>query len=42
MDGYELFRRDRQGRRGGGVAFCVRERFDVIELGLGKIKLRLW
>ena len=28
MDGYKLFRRDRQGRRGGGVALCVRECFD--------------
>ena len=28
MEGYRLFRRDRQGRRGGGVALYVRERFD--------------
>ena len=26
MDGYKLFRRARQGRRGGGVALCVRAR----------------
>ncbi|GAB0206747.1 hypothetical protein GRJ2_003140300 [Grus japonensis] len=32
MDGYKLFRRDRQGRRGGGVALYVRECFDCIEL----------
>ena len=32
MDGYKLFRRDRQGRRGSGVARCVREGFDCIEL----------
>ena len=25
IDGYKLFRRDRQGRRGGGVALYVRE-----------------
>ena len=31
MDGYELFRRDRQGRRGGGVALYVRECFDCLE-----------
>ncbi|GAB0208489.1 hypothetical protein GRJ2_003314600 [Grus japonensis] len=32
MDGYKLFRRDRQGRRGGGVALYVREYFDCLEL----------
>ncbi|KAM9590503.1 uncharacterized protein ACIBXB_005763 [Morphnus guianensis] len=32
MDGYKLFRRDRQGRRGGGVAVYVRECFDCTEL----------
>ncbi|GAB0210334.1 hypothetical protein GRJ2_003499200 [Grus japonensis] len=32
MDGYKLFRRDRQGRRGGGVALYVRECFDCLEL----------
>ncbi|KAK4810498.1 LOW QUALITY PROTEIN: hypothetical protein QYF61_004278 [Mycteria americana] len=32
MDGYKLFRRDRQGRRGGGVALYVRECFDCVEL----------
>ncbi|PKU42582.1 adaptin ear-binding coat-associated protein 1 [Limosa lapponica baueri] len=32
MDGYKLFRRDRQGRRGGGVALYVRECFDCTEL----------
>ncbi|KAK4814312.1 LOW QUALITY PROTEIN: hypothetical protein QYF61_014826 [Mycteria americana] len=32
MDGYKLFRRDRQGRRGSGVALCVRECFDCLEL----------
>ncbi|GAB0207545.1 hypothetical protein GRJ2_003220200 [Grus japonensis] len=31
MDGYKLFRRDRQGRRGSGVALYVRECFDCIE-----------
>ncbi|GAB0199184.1 mitochondrial enolase superfamily member 1 [Grus japonensis] len=31
MDGYKLFRRDRHGRRGGGVALYVRECFDCIE-----------
>lgn len=29
MEGYRIFRRDRQGRRFGGVALCVRECFDV-------------
>lgn len=29
MEGYRIFRRDRHGRRFGGVALCVRECFDV-------------
>ena len=32
MDGYKLFRRDRRGKRGGGVALYVRDFFDCIEL----------
>ncbi|GAB0183522.1 hypothetical protein GRJ2_000817500 [Grus japonensis] len=32
MDGYKLFRRDRQGRRGSGVALYVRDCFNCIEL----------
>ncbi|KAK4810895.1 hypothetical protein QYF61_013303 [Mycteria americana] len=32
MEGYRLFRRDRQGRRGGGVAPYVRERCDCTAL----------
>jgi len=32
MDGYKLFRRHRQGMRGGGVALYVRDGFDCIEL----------
>jgi len=32
MDGYKLFRRDRQGKRGGGMALYVRDCFDCIEL----------
>jgi len=32
MDGYKLFRRDRQGRRGSGVALYVGECFDCIEV----------
>ena len=34
-DGYKLFRRDRQGRRGSGVALYVRECFDCQELNDG-------
>ncbi|KAK4808498.1 hypothetical protein QYF61_009824 [Mycteria americana] len=37
MDGYKLFGRDRQGRRGGGVALCVRECFDCLELDDGEL-----
>ena len=32
MDGYKLFRRDRRGRRRGGVALYVRESFDCTEV----------
>ncbi|GAB0178246.1 maestro heat-like repeat-containing protein family member 7 [Grus japonensis] len=43
VDGYKLFRRDRQGRRGGGVALYVRECFDCIELNDGDDKVKcLW
>ncbi|KAF4800318.1 hypothetical protein TURU_045888 [Turdus rufiventris] len=30
LDGYKLFRRDRKGRRGGGVALYIREAFDAM------------
>ncbi|KAK4827222.1 hypothetical protein QYF61_015250 [Mycteria americana] len=43
MDGYKLFRRDRQGRRGGGVALYVRECFDCLEPYDGDEKVKcLW
>lgn len=32
VEGYRLFKKDRQGRQGGGVALCVRERFDCTVL----------
>jgi len=32
VDDYKLFRRDREGRRGDGMALCVKECFDVVEL----------
>lgn len=32
MNGYKLFRRDRQGRRSGGVALYARKCFDCLEL----------
>ncbi|KAK4810956.1 hypothetical protein QYF61_013364, partial [Mycteria americana] len=35
MDGYKRFRRDRRGRRGGGVALYVRECLDSLELDDG-------
>ncbi|KAK4807079.1 hypothetical protein QYF61_018420 [Mycteria americana] len=34
MEDYRLFRRDRQGRRGGGVALYARERFDCTALAV--------
>ncbi|RMC11957.1 hypothetical protein DUI87_11087 [Hirundo rustica rustica] len=30
LDGYKLFRRDRKGRRGGGVALCIKKAFGTI------------
>lgn len=35
MDGYRLFRRDRQNRQGGGVALYVMEGLDCTELADG-------
>ncbi|CAM4377561.1 unnamed protein product [Caretta caretta] len=32
MDGYKLFRKDREARKGGGVALYVREQYDCSEL----------
>jgi len=32
MEGYKLFRKDKGGKRGGGLALCVRDCFDCIEL----------
>ncbi|KAK4813674.1 LOW QUALITY PROTEIN: hypothetical protein QYF61_017641 [Mycteria americana] len=43
IDGYKLFRRDRQGRRGGGVALYVRESLDSLELNDGDDRVEcLW
>ncbi|KAJ7399781.1 hypothetical protein BTVI_110168 [Pitangus sulphuratus] len=35
LNGYRLFRRDRQGRRGRGVALCVPEGLGCVELTVG-------
>ncbi|GAB0210021.1 mitochondrial enolase superfamily member 1 [Grus japonensis] len=35
MEGYRLFRKDRQGRRGGGVALYVNDHLECMELHLG-------
>ena len=43
MDSSKLFRRDRLGRRGGGVALYVRECFDCLELNDGDDRVEcLW
>ena len=43
MDGYKLFRRDRQGRKCGGVALYIKDCFDVAELGVGNDEIEcLW
>ena len=35
MEGDRLFRKDRLGRQGGGIALCVREQLERTELCLG-------
>ncbi|GAB0208910.1 hypothetical protein GRJ2_003356700 [Grus japonensis] len=35
MEGYRLFRKDRQGRRGEGVALYVNDQLECMELHLG-------
>ena len=43
MDGYKLFRRDRQGRSGSGVALYIRECFDCLEIDDGDERVEcLW
>ncbi|GAB0181938.1 hypothetical protein GRJ2_000659100 [Grus japonensis] len=43
MDGYELFRRDRKGRKGSGVVLCVNECFGCLELNDGDDRVEcLW
>jgi len=43
MDGYKLFRRDRQGKRGSEVALPVGDCFDCIELNNSDDKVEcLW
>ncbi|KAJ7414448.1 mitochondrial fission process protein 1 [Willisornis vidua] len=39
ISGYKLFRKDRQSRRGGGVALYVRESLDSIELEVSSDKV---
>lgn len=35
MDGYKFFRKDRQGKRGGGVALYINDQRESMELHLG-------
>ncbi|GAB0203390.1 hypothetical protein GRJ2_002804600 [Grus japonensis] len=35
MEGYRLYRKDRQGRQGGGVALYVNDQLECMELHLG-------
>ncbi|GAB0193880.1 mitochondrial enolase superfamily member 1 [Grus japonensis] len=35
MEGYRLFRKDRQGRRGGGIALYINDQLECMELHLG-------
>ena len=45
MEGYRLFRKNRQGRQGGGIALYVSEQLECMELYLGmdeELKESLW
>ncbi|TRZ13155.1 hypothetical protein HGM15179_013958 [Zosterops borbonicus] len=43
LDGYKLFRRDRRGRRGGGVSLYIREALDAMEIEINDDKVEcLW
>ena len=43
MDGYRLFRRDREGKRDGGVVLYVRECIDCLEFSVVSEKAEcLW
>ncbi|KAF4797296.1 hypothetical protein TURU_075386 [Turdus rufiventris] len=43
LDGHRLFRRDRKGRRGGGVALYMREAFDAMDVETSDDKVEcLW
>jgi len=35
MEGYRLFRKDRQGRQGGGITLYVSDQLECMELCLG-------
>ena len=37
MDGYRLFKRDRQGRKGGGVALYIKKECECIEINDGDV-----
>ena len=39
MDGYKLFRKDRQGRRGNGMTLYIRECFEVTDIMAGDNKV---
>ncbi|GAB0204229.1 cAMP-dependent protein kinase inhibitor alpha [Grus japonensis] len=45
MEGYRLFRKDRQGRKGGGVTLYINDQLECMELHLGmdeKLTKSLW
>ena len=35
MEGYWLFKRDRLGRKGSGVALCVKKDYECVEINEG-------
>ena len=41
MDGYRLFKRDRQGRKGGGVALYIKKERECMEINDGDDRVRI-
>ena len=43
MDGYQLFKRDKQGRKGSGVALYVKKEYECMEINGGDDRVEsLW
>ena len=40
--GYQLFKRDRQGRKDGGLALCVKKECKCLEINDGDDRVKHW